>query len=253
MDTTLPFQASVSEPKDKEEARNYLLTERPMPIAAEEIQCAEIEIVKYVQRRCFAGQVSSSKSSKVHKLNAFRVNGLLRVVGRLRDAPIGEEAKYPILLPKSNLVTNLIVRHYHETSGHAGVEHVLSLVRERFWPINGRVTVKKVVNSCFICRKQHASPGSQKMSDLPADRVQPDNPPFSHVGVYCFGPFVVKRGRPDVKRYGIVYTCLTVRAMHIVVLHSMDTHSFVSSFRRFAARRGLPELVRSDNRIFPIY
>ena len=85
------------------------------------------------------------------------------------------------------------------------------------------------------------------MSDLPADRVQPDRPPFSHDGVDCFGPFVVKRGRADVERYGIVYTCLTVRAIHIEVLHSMDTHSFINSFRRFAARRGLPELVRSDN------
>lgn len=218
-----------------------------MPIAAVEIQCAEIEIVKYVQRQCFAGEVSSSKSSKLHKLNAFRVNGLLRVGGRLRNAPIGEEAKYPILLPKSHHLTNLIVRHYHETLGHAGVEHVLSITRERFWPINGRATVKKVVNSCFSCRKQYASPGIQKMSDLPADRVQPDKPPFSHVGVDCFGPFIVKRGRADVKRYGIVYTCLTVRAIHIEVLHSMDTHSFINSFRRFAARRGLPELVRSDN------
>ena len=47
------------------------------------------------------------------------------------------------------------------------------------------------------------------------------------------------------KRYGIVYTCLTVTAIHIDVLHSMDTHSFINSFRRFAARRGRPELVRS--------
>ena len=233
--------------KTKKKQEITFSSKAPMPIAAEEIQCAEIEIVKYVQRRCFAGEVSSSKSSKLHKLNAFRVNGLLRVGGRLRNAPIGEEAKYPILLPKSHHLTNLIVRHYHETLGHAGVEHVLSLTRERFWPINGRATVKKVVNSCFSCRKQYASPGIQKMSDLPADRVQPDRPPFSHVGVDCFGPFVVKRGRADVKRYGIVYTCLTVRAIHIEVLHSMDTHSFINSFRRFAARRGLPELVRSDN------
>ena len=85
------------------------------------------------------------------------------------------------------------------------------------------------------------------MLDLPADQVQADRPPFSHVSVDCSGPFVVKRGRTDVKRYGIVHTCLTVRAMHIEVLHSMDTHSFMSSFRRFAAKRGLLELVRSDN------
>ncbi|XP_068689236.1 uncharacterized protein [Montipora foliosa] len=112
--------------KTKKKQEITFSSEAPMPIAAEEIQCAEIEIVKYVQRRCFAGEVSSSKSSKLHKLNAFRVNGLLRVGGRLRNAPIGEEAKYPILLPKSHHLTNLIVRHYHETLGHAGVEHVLS-------------------------------------------------------------------------------------------------------------------------------
>ena len=35
--------------------------------------------------------------------------------------------------------------------------------------------------------------------------------------------------------------------IRIEVLHSMDTYSFINSFRRFAARRGLPELVRSDN------
>ena len=85
------------------------------------------------------------------------------------------------------------------------------------------------------------------MSDLPADRVQPDKPPFSQVGVDCFGPFIIKIGRVDVKRYGIVHTCLTVRAIHIEVLHSMDTHSFINSFRRFAARHDLLELVRSDN------
>ena len=201
-----------------------------MPIAAKEIQCAEIEIIKHVWRRFFAGVVSSSKSSKLLRLNAFKVNGLLRVGGRPRNAPIGEKAKYPILLPKSHYLTNLIMRHCHETSGHAEVEHMLSSCTERFWPVNGRATVKKVVNSCFSCRKQYASPGSQKMSDLPADRVQPDGPPFSNVDVVFFGPyaFIVKRGGADLKRYGNVDICLTVWAILIEVLHSMDTYSFIN-------------------------
>ena len=106
-----------------------------------------------------------SKSSQLHKLNAFRVNGLLPIDRHLRNAPLAEEAKYPILLPKSHHLTNLIVRHYHETSGHAGVEHVLSLTRERFWPNNGRATVKEVVNTlllefkrCQICLPIEYSP-----------------------------------------------------------------------------------------------
>ena len=48
------------------------------------------------------------------------------------------------------------------------------------------------------------------------------------------------------KHYGIVYTCLMVRAIHIKVLHSMDTNSFINSFKRFA-EQGLSELVRLDN------
>lgn len=85
------------------------------------------------------------------------------------------------------------------------------------------------------------------MTDLPADRVTPGKPPFSYVGVDCFGPFVVHRCRSQVKRYGVLYTCLVTRAIHIEVAQSMDTDSFVNSMRRFIARRGTPEVMRSDN------
>ena len=85
------------------------------------------------------------------------------------------------------------------------------------------------------------------MADLPSDRVTPDKPPFSFVGVDCFGPFIVKRGHSLEKRYGVIFTCLSIRAIHIEVAHSMDTDSFVNALRRFMARRGKPELIRSDN------
>ena len=87
------------------------------------------------------------------------------------------------------------------------------------------------------------------MANLPSDRVTPDKPPFTFVGIDCFGPFSVKRGRSLVKRYGIIFTCLTIRAVHIEVIHSMNTDSFVDSLRRFIARRGKPEIIRSDNGI----
>ena len=89
--------------------------------------------------------------------------------------------------------------------------------------------------------------GVQKMADLPADRVTHGKPPFSLVGVDCFGPFIVRRGRSQVKRYGVLYTCLVTRAIHIEVVQSMATDSFVNSMRRFVARGGLPEMIPSDN------
>ena len=49
------------------------------------------------------------------------------------------------------------------------------------------------------------------------------------------------------KRYGVLFTCLAVRAVHIEVAHSLDTSSFINALRRFIARRGSPRVIRSDN------
>lgn len=145
-----------------------------------------------------------------------------------------------MILPKKHHVVDLIIRHYHLLSGHSGQEYVLSLIRKSVWIIKGRVAVRRVCNQCFGCRRTHAPVGAQKMSDLPADRVTPDKPPFSFVGVDCFGPFWVKRARSQVKRYGVLFTCLVSRAIHIEVAQSMDTDAFVNFMRRFIARRGVP-------------
>ena len=85
------------------------------------------------------------------------------------------------------------------------------------------------------------------MADLPSDRITSDKSPFTFVGIECSGPYVVKRGCSLVKRYGNIFTCLTIRAIHIGVIHSMNTDSFIDSLRRFMARRGKPEIIRSDN------
>ena len=85
------------------------------------------------------------------------------------------------------------------------------------------------------------------MADLPADRVTPGKPPFCTVGIDCFGPFLVKRGRSHEKRYGCLFTCLSTRAVHIEMLSSLETDTFINALVRFSARRGTPESIRSDN------
>lgn len=85
------------------------------------------------------------------------------------------------------------------------------------------------------------------MASLPEDRITPSKPAFTYVGVDCFGPFTVRRGRTTAKRYGVLFTCLVIRAVHIEVVLSMDTESFINALRRFIARRGRPEEIRSDN------
>ncbi len=141
----------------------------------------------------------------------------------------------------------MITRYHHHLSGHFGIEYTLSLIRQKYWIINGRQLIKRIIRQCFNCKKRQASVAQQKMASLPVDRVTPSEPPFTYVGVDCFGPFNVKRGRSIIKKYGVLFTCLTIRAVHIEITSSMDTASFINALRRFIARRGQPKEMRSDN------
>jgi len=84
------------------------------------------------------------------------------------------------------------------------------------------------------------------MTDLPTDRLH-ETPPFTNCGVDMFGPFMIKEGRKNLKRYGAIFTCLSSRAVHIESTSSLDTDSFILALRRFIARRGQVRLLRCDN------
>ena len=144
-------------------------------------------------------------------------------------------------------MTSLIINHYHGIFGHSGKEHVVTLIRQKFWITKGSSAVKSVLSKCVSCRRRQALLCSQKMADLPEDRVTPDKPPSTSVGIDCFGPFQVRRRRSLVKRYGVIFTCLAIRAVHIEIALSLDTDSFLLALRRFIARRGQVEVIHSDN------
>ena len=84
------------------------------------------------------------------------------------------------------------------------------------------------------------------MADLPADRVEP-TPPFTCTGIDFFGPFMIKEGRRELKRYGTLFTCLASRAIHIETANSLDTDSFINALRRFISRWGPVLELRCDN------
>ena len=63
-----------------------------------------------------------------------------------------------------------------------------------------------------------------------------------------FGPFLVKRGRSQEKRYGLIFTCLVIRAVHIEVLSSLDLDAFINAVFRFCSkRRSRPAIIRCNN------
>ena len=116
------------------------------PLSVDEINKAEKEILKFIQRQSFGEELSRldekeevnesndlksakerkpqiKKSSAIHRLDPMKLGGLLYVGGRLRQASIPYPAKHQIILPNRHHVVDLIVRYYHLMSGHSGLEH----------------------------------------------------------------------------------------------------------------------------------
>lgn len=59
---------------------------------------------------------------------------------------------------------------------------------------------------------------------------------------------VVKVGRCQDKHWGIIFKCMTTRAVHLDLLHNMDLDAYLMALKRFIARRGTSAELWSDRR-----
>ena len=228
------------------------------PFTVENVNEAEVAIFKYIQRVDFKnemmlldqgnerGRVRISKKSPIYKLNPYMSMGLLRVGGRLAKASLSNDAMHPVILPKRGHVTELIIRNCHERLAHAGRNHVLSLVREKFWVISANSAVRRCINKCVTCKRLRGPCMEQQMADLPGNRLI-EAPPFTFTGVDFFGPFLIKDRRSNVKRYGVLFTSLVSCSVHLETANSLETSSFVNALQRFISRRGNVKELRCDN------
>jgi len=170
--------------------------------------------------------------------------GLIRCHGRLQYAPITSEAIYPILLPRKEYFTDLLIFSYHKTSFHAGVAQTLATIRHEFWIPKGRSQVRKVINECQTCRRWEGGPFKMpKMPPIPKMRLSP-SAPFTNVGIDYFGPLYIKDNQ---KVWICLYTCLVVRAIHLELLPDLSSDQFLLGFRRMLAKYGKPTTIISDN------
>ena len=222
------------------------------PLKVPELHAAESAIIRHVQRREYPRECEDlalgngiQRNSKIFKLLPMMEDGIIVVGGRLKYAALTHRSKHPIILPHNHKVSRMIVQDYHGAT-HLGTEWTLSQVRGKFWITKARNIIKSVKRKCVTCRKLYGQPGCQKMADLPSERVVSGKGPFTYVGLDLFGPFYVKSGRSEVKRYGCLFTCYNTRAVHIEVLPSLETDTFINGFIRFIARRGNPEKLWSD-------
>lgn len=226
-------------------------------LTTEEIVDEQIELIKQAQKTAFPEEYSAleqkkqlPRNSKLMPLNPkLDEDGLIRSDSRLKYAEfISYDTRYPIILPRKNWITKLIVKFHHEEGNHTGTNHILASLSSQFWIISGREEIREWEKECSVCRRRKASAANQIMAPIPRERLIPLRA-FAHRAVDYGGPFITiqGRGKHRMKRYLCLFTCLATRAIHLEMAYSLDTDSFLNAFYRMASRRGLPKVMFSDN------
>ena len=139
----------------------------------------------------------------------------------------------------------------HDQVMHNGVAETLVQLRSGYWIVKGRQTVKSIMNKCVLCKKLEGRPyETPPASQLPGFRLS-DEFAFTSIGVDFVGPVYVKdiyhKNADMNKSYIVLYTCAFSRAVHLDLVPRLTTEAFMRSFKRFIARRSVPNLVVSDN------
>ena len=137
-------------------------------------------------------------------------------------------------------MVELFLRNDHKDNEHEGTEHVRNIVQQKMWIIGIRNALRSVTSKCVICSKGRAQTIATVMADLTEQA-------FTNVGVEYFGPFIVKIGRSNEKRLCCIFTCLTMRPVHIEVVPKLDTNRCLNAKMRFFARKGKPSTIIGDN------
>ncbi|XP_062538392.1 uncharacterized protein LOC134206680 [Armigeres subalbatus] len=232
-------------------------------LSRQELQEAEFTLWRWIQAEAYFGELlilvknrelqphqrkKFDKASPLRKLSLFIDNvGVIRLDGRLRNAPHASYAtKFPVVLPKNHYGTRLLVLWYHQRFAHGNSQTVINEIRQKFHIASLRVVVRIIAKQCKWCAVYKAIPRFPKMAPLPEARVTPYVRAFTFIGIDYCGPFSLRVRRYEVKKWIMLVTCLTVRAVHLEVVGSLSTEACKMAIRRFIARRGAPQEIYSD-------
>lgn len=179
-------------------------------------------------------------------------NDLLRTTTRITRndinlAKFGENMITQKLLPKDHHLTKLIVLHHHAQNKHMHYDTVsINIQKEYYIPHIKWVVRKFIREECYLCKLTDGRTLTPIMGDLPNEKLCNTHHPFTNIMVDCCGPFLVTQGRATVKRWMLVITCMTVRAVNIEILHTMSTDSVITALFNHFSIRGMARKIYSD-------
>lgn len=227
-------------------------------LTVEEVNGTLLCCIRQIQKIHFHSELAElqsaatvSKKSKLYTLYPFiDSHGCLRVGGRLQLSDLDYDQKHPLILPAKSHLTTLLIRNEHERQMHASLQLLHASLRQKYWIINAKNTIRLIVRKCIICFRLKGKESQQLMGQLPKERIQPSQP-FLNCGIDYAGPLTIRQGgrrsKATVKCYIALFICLATKAVHIELVSDLTTEAFIASLRRFVSRRGLCANIYSDN------
>ena len=228
-------------------------TKRKGALSSIERKKANLLWILNTQQQVFSSEIANirSKSQRLPLVRQLRLfldqSGALRCGGRIHNAPIGELAKFPYLLPTKHHFTHLVIYAVHNAQLHAGVNSTLTAIRQSYWIPAARQMIRQILRKCVTCQKVIAKPyQAPDPPPLIMARTQASRP-FQVTGVDFTGALYVRNSNGEMKVYICLFTCAVTRAIHLEVVTDMSVETFLLALRRFSSRRSTPNTMISDN------
>ncbi|XP_066925113.1 uncharacterized protein [Clytia hemisphaerica] len=260
--TSKLLQRAREKIKKKNEKLNEKLNKRPQ--AEEDDQQKMIEEYEQQQPLINADDLSQAKTrlilsiqrgitkERIRELDLFYDEiGVLRLRGRLENAPLPYDTRHPIWLPPGHDVTELYIADAHRKVLHNGARETVAEMKTRFYVPRLRQKVRSFIHKCTVCRRMEGpSYLYPEKSNLPKFRFA--ETPFSTIGIDYAGPYLVRNvydenDKSTHKCWISLITCLSCRAIHLDIAKNYDSQACCDVLKRFIARYGVPKLVVSDN------
>ncbi|XP_065090848.1 uncharacterized protein LOC135711822 [Ochlerotatus camptorhynchus] len=222
-------------------------------VTISELRRSNFTIMRMVQESELGDEIRRVQTNKPCRklggLNPVFVDGLLRVGGRLQHSNLRAETKNPIILPNRHPLTKQLIRTIHIEHLHLGQNGLIAAMRQRYWLLSARSTIRQVTRNCVRCFRTNPNMSTQLMGNLPQPRINPA-PPFAVTGVDYAGPFWIKMGNYRsrlIKAYVAVFVCMVTKAVHLEVVSDLTSDAFLAALQRFISRRGMVQQLHSDN------
>jgi len=130
-------------------------------LSTDELRRAALRWFSIVQQEYFAEEHTAlsrrlqvSPSSRLSALRPFiSADKLIRVGGRLANAPLSFAEKHPILLAKECHLSHLLVREAHALALHGGPQLTRSVLAKNYWILHANTLIRSEIKQCVRCAK----------------------------------------------------------------------------------------------------